>query len=710
MVWPTEMLFWSVTLHSNPKTQQEKLMRQKLSLLLLFVLVAIAACKRTASSHDVSCVDASCTDVACNTAVFAHRYGARWVRLRMFADSNYTAGVSTLPTTIVGSTQVGNLAAEEELWCLVGEPAAFKLYNKATGRGYALSIAEAKEGAAATMVKAKEATSWKLLPMGEGYAIVPVGEESLSLNAFGGKGNALKLYAANDPISQWVCEPVGEKTLALSVTVDGSSWEPSPRVAELNVSVDGVNSHTRITGNVKKLIHYLPVHATKVSVNSITYRGHQFLGFEAGDGQLVSSITDMELHKGLHIKAHYAPHHWRTLYYTPDVKGYPYRIPAIATAPNGHVFAIADNRPCYMDIGYGEVDIKCRISTDHGNTWSDEFYVADGQGGNTNVMATGFGDAAIVADCEQNRLLVMMVCGRTVCWNGRWNPAKSLSDDAVNRVARVYAAYNDATAQWEWTQPEEVTNDIYTLFLDAEGQPTVSSMFIGSGKICQSRVVKKGDYYRLYCSMWTRDGGNRVIYSDDFGGSWHILGTVSDRPAPYGDESKVEELPDGTVVLSSRKGGGRYFNLFTFSDDTFTIGTWGTAVSSNNVEQGLSFGANSTNGEIMLVSAVRQRDGALCDLMLQSVPSGNGRRDVAIYYKEMEYHADGSNAYTPSTFAQGWVKGVQPSDRGSAYSTMTLQKDGRVGFLYEEEPGGYCIVYAPLTIEEITLGNYTLAP
>jgi sialidase-1 len=35
----------------------------------------------------------------------------------------------------------------------------------------------------------------------------------------------------------------------------------------------------------------------------------------------------------------------------------------------------------------------------------------------------------------------------------------------------------------------------------------------------------------------------------------------------------VEELPDGTVVLSSRKGGGRYFNLFTFNDDdTYTSG------------------------------------------------------------------------------------------------------------------------------------------
>ena len=642
--------------------------------------------------------------------MFAHRYGDKWLRLRMHRDHSYTAGVAAEGKSTIGTTQVGDLTALGEQWCLVGTSEAFKLYNRATGKGLALAVNESSEGATATMVKARKATLWKLVDKGNAYAIVPVEDASLSLNAFGGKGFDLKLYTAADEGGWWFSELVGRKTVTLSVKVDGKGWEPKPRIAEMNMSVGGVSSSTRITGNIAKQTYYLPEGATRFSLHSITYRGYTFAGFDNGQGELVSSITDAELTDKLHVKAHYAPNSWRTLYYTPDAKGFPYRIPAIATAPNGDIFAISDNRPCYMDIGYGEVDIKCRISTDHGESWSDEFFVADGKGGDTNVMTTGFGDAAIVADRESNRLLVMMVCGRTVCWNGRWSPAKTATDNAVNRVARVYATYNESTGKWEWTEPVEVTNDIYPLFLDANGQPTVSSLFIGSGKICQSRVVKKGDYYRLYCSVWTRDGGNRVIYSDDFGGSWNVLGTVADRPAPSGDEPKVEELPDGTVVLSSRKGAGRYFNLFTFKDDTFTAGSWGVAASSNDVPDGLSFGANSTNGEIMLVRATRKADGAKCDLMLQSVPAGNGRRDVAIYYKEMTYNADGTNLYTPITFSQGWTKGIQVSDRGSAYSTMAMQKDGRVGFLYEEEPGGYCIVYAPLTIEEITSGAYTVAP
>ena len=62
--------------------------------------------------------------------------------------------------------------------------------------------------------------------------------------------------------------------------------------------------------------------------------------------------------------------------------------------------------------------------------------------------------------------------------------------------------------------------------------------------------------------------------------------------------------------------------------------------------------------------------------------------------------------YTPTTLAENWSKGIQVSDRLSAYSTMILQNDNRVGFLFEEEPNDYCIVYVAFTIEQITNGLY----
>ena len=80
---------------------------------------------------------------------------------------------------------------------------------------------------------------------------------------------------------------------------------------------------------------------------------------------------------------------------------------------------------------------------------------------------------------------------------------------------------------------------------------------------------------------------------------------------------------------------------------------------------------------------------------------------MSVYYKEMSY----AEAYTPTTFAQNWTKGLEVSSFGSAYSTMILQADGNFGFFYEELPGdnyAYCMVYVPLSLEEMTNGAYSL--
>lgn len=47
------------------------------------------------------------------------------------------------------------------------------------------------------------------------------------------------------------------------------------------------------------------------------------------------------------------------LFHTGDHTGYPYRIPAIATAVNGDVIALSDLRPCGGDIGYGHIRTTC---------------------------------------------------------------------------------------------------------------------------------------------------------------------------------------------------------------------------------------------------------------------------------------------------------------------------------------------------------------
>ena len=207
--------------------------------------------------------------------------------------------------------------------------------------------------------------------------------------------------------------------------------------------------------------------------------------------------------------------------------------------------------------------------------------------------------------------------------------------------------------------------------------------------------MKVGNFYRLYAALCTLSG-NFVIYSDDFGDTWRVLGDPNHSPARDGDEPKCEELPDGSVILSSRYQG-RLFNIFTFTDAAKGEGTWdlrAKALDMKNVQ-------NACNGEIILLPVTRKKDSKKVWIALQSIPFGPNRTNVGFYYHELLADHEGA-----ALFAYNWKKGLQVSTQSSAYSTFTLQKDGKLGFLWEEGPTGYNIDYRPLSVEEITGGEY----
>lgn len=354
----------------------------------------------------------------------------------------------------------------------------------------------------------------------------------------------------------------------------------------------------------------------------------------------------------------------------------PYRIPGITTASNGHLITAAARLVCGTDPGYGQVDIVCRISEDNGKTWSDMIDVAVGTGktsATVNYFDTAFGDPAIVADRTSSEVLIIAVAGCTVYGNGnttRQNP---------NLIATIHSDDYGKT----WKAPVNVTEQIYSLF-DA-GNP-IQAAFVGGGKIFQSRIVKKDKYYRLYAAMCARPDGNRVIYSDDFGRTWHALGGASALPAPGGDEPKCEEMPDGRVILSSRVGGGRIYNIYTYTNTMTAAGSWGTAVKSTFSGSGLTPGGNSTNGEILIVPVQRNSDKKEMYLALQSLPTGSGRTDVGIFYKELTNLNDMN---TVANFATDWNGFYHVTGKQSAYSSMDLQADDCIGFIYEETLTGF---------------------
>jgi len=408
---------------------------------------------------------------------------------------------------------------------------------------------------------------------------------------------------------------------------------------------------------------------------------------------------------------------------------YPYRIPGIAKAYNNHLIAVAAHLICGTDPGYGQVDVVCRVSKDNGVTWGNEVDVAVGDASlinaNTNVFEIAFGDPAIVADRTSNKVAIFVVAGCTHYFAAtRSNP---------NMIGVIYGTYNETTGNWDWEEPKNITEKIYSLY---DNVNTIQSAFIAGGKVFQSRIVKVGQYYRLYAAMCARPNGNRVIYSDDFGETWHALGGASAVLTPEnGNEPKCEELPDGRVILSSRNsnGNGRIYNIYTYTNTTTGEGSWSSSATSTFDGSNQAPGSNNTNGEILIVPVKRNSDSKEMYLALQSQPTGNSRVNVGIYYKELT-NLDDMN--TVANFATGWNGFYQVSTTESAYSSMDLQADGKVGFIYEEtltrdgtvqnpitttfpsgvDPWGssthgfegYNNIYRAYTIEQLTNNAYSL--
>ena len=378
-----------------------------------------------------------------------------------------------------------------------------------------------------------------------------------------------------------------------------------------------------------------------------------------------------------------------------------YRIPAIAKNRKGELVAIYDYRICGGDIGFGEVDQVMRISRNNGRKWSAETKIADGVGGEENVFGVGFGDPALCFDRGSNRGVLISVSGKCIYGYARADYRPFIARQVTTDGGHTWSAPEDITTQF-WGRKGSIFQQTDT---DDGSGVFAWAGFFGSGKILQSRLTKVGKYYRLYASLLVKGTGLKgayVVYSDDMGMNWQLLGgDPAFQPAPDSDEPKVEELPSGQIVLSGRKWYGRTFNVWTFAQGSTTEGSWDKPVNSHDVQGGIKVGANSCNGEIIIVKGRLAETGKRCTIALQSLPKANTRADVTIYYKVLE---EGRN-YTTTAFAEGWKEGLQVTDKRSAYSTMCQQKDGRIAFFYEEEPYIYNMVYVPLTLSQITKGE-----
>ena len=512
----------------------------------------------------------------------------------------------------------------------------------------------------------------------------------------------------------------GVVIVALEITYIEEEFTPLPFKAEIEGwRNDNPNTHLgtiTIGGTPMKLT---PEHLTASELTmplaegtalafTRKYRGFEFQGFYVGTTSLGTNPTltaenVAAINETTPLVAKFTATDDVTLFYDDDT--YSYRIPAIAKTGNGMLVAVSDYRHNLDDIGRDNhgtgtkrIDLVMRTSTDNGATWSETKTIAAGDNSKAGSYLRAFGDAAIAA-VGQN-IVVMAAAGDVVYTAG--------TTSSPNKMARIYSTDNGAT----WII-EEMTTKMYSQSTSLI--PSGGSAFFGSGKLAVDPNFNGTGNARIYGALLVRigtDGYNNFgVFSDDLGATWKILGGDNTNPVAKGDEPKVEILPNGQILLSARRGGGRVFRVFTYGDDKANgAGSWGDAAV-NGCDNG---GSNATNGEIICLDA-KKPNGKPTKILLQSQPKGGSgqydRYNVTIWYKEVS--AD--ETYTPSSIASGWTQGLEvcPAGVKSAYSAMTLQENGEIAFFFEEAPcygddhtKGYSMVYVPLTIEEITNNNF----
>ena len=339
-----------------------------------------------------------------------------------------------------------------------------------------------------------------------------------------------------------------------------------------------------------------------------------------------------------------------------------YRIPALVTAADGSVIAVADRRNDSQGDLPNRIDLVMRRSTDNGLTWSDQIVIAQ------HTPDRGFGDAALVVDRRSGDLICIFASG---C--GLW---KSTAENPLD-VCIARSRDNGLS----WSEPRYITPQIYGPGCDNPAAKPISGLFAASGRALQ---LRDGTLAFVVAAHHTGEKWpplyNYVCISEDGGENWHLLpGT----PGAYGDESKLEELADGTWLMSIRNPRKGY-RLYALSHDRGK--SW------SKPEPWRDLPDPACDGDILRYSL--RSEGARYNRLLHSIPADTAARrnvSVALSYDE------GATWPVRRTIWGG----------PSAYSSLTRLADGTIGLLSEVYPGGdggYEIWFSRFTCEWLTDG------
>lgn len=351
-----------------------------------------------------------------------------------------------------------------------------------------------------------------------------------------------------------------------------------------------------------------------------------------------------------------------------DLGSHYWRIPAMVVlhhqkgenaSKNGRVVTMADNRFDHNGDLPSHIDVYERHSDDNGATWSTHKMVVGTDADHALVGGNhGFGDVSLV-ECASGKIVAIMVGGPGYFGSTPSNPI----------VPTIITSTDGGDT---WSTPRTLTEELYKTTYN-EG--AVQGSFAGSGRgLMLQRQKDEQLNGRIMFAMSHRFANNNVqeyiIYSDDEGNTWKFS---TQSAYSGGDESKLVELADGTVMISVRQNGQRGYNTSTDGGVT-----WGTQAKWADID------GNACNGDILYVNK---------HVMLHSYPNNGSRKNLTI----------------KASFDDGksWSNPYVVCAPGASYSTMDVTKDGDIAIFYEDNAcsTGFVLNYVVLPTSFIYEGN-----
>ena len=322
-----------------------------------------------------------------------------------------------------------------------------------------------------------------------------------------------------------------------------------------------------------------------------------------------------------------------------------YRIPTLVQLTNGDLLAFADKRLGSIGDLPNTIEIVMKRSTDNGRTWSGATLVSP----KCTSRENSHGDAGFILDRKTGNIICVVAAV-----NGF---LKSTPDNPI-RIKIIKGVNNGET----WSEPVDITPQIYGSACKDPTRRNWHGAFAASGNGVQ---LRNGRMLFVLTVRESKDAKfrNYVMYSDDGGDTWNVSKNYP-QSSSAGDEAKIVELNDGTLLMAIRAKDIYQRRLAKSTDNGET---WGEAVFRSDLI------SSASNGDIIYYTSTlngfdKDRIITMFDSRPWKVGGGSPPGDPVLYWSYDE--------------GKTW-KGRKMHSGNAGYSSLAILKDGSIGILAE---------------------------